>query len=792
MGVFLRAFRLSSRIFLPALAALAAVPPMPAHSQGNAAVITLVMPVGARQLGMGEAAVALSDDVYGTYWNPAGLAFGPVSNEWELMYPAARAGGARREFTALAARPRTGFLSRPALWVGARDGLVFYDGRRWRAHHEHVLEQGERIHAVVRRYVGGSDGLDSLVALVRAYNDVNTREDEEDLISLRIPYDLLFPGQPVTALALDNTDRLWVGTPEGLFRFDGQGWKAFDREENFTYLPRGTAPADTAEMDTAAAPGAFTGAGAQAGDTAASPFRKLGVTALAVKGATLWIGTTDGFYEYRQNAMFRRGQNILPTQRITSIAVHESVEDIYVGLEGAGVARYRPPRSAAAPARWRVFTATDGLLDDNVTRVLVDRFGHVYTAHPEGVSHFTLRSWEKIRFRGQQVRGLSLDEKNRVWVATSEGAWQFTPTHATPKGRRQAEKDRAAGGAASERMGGDWAHFHAGNGLSDKDVAATMAEGNDVWFLTAAGVERYHNAKAQVGFFYETLLPVLNLDDLYHAYMAATFPIEEWGTVGGFVNYVSFGQNLTTGEENSQATFSAYEMVAGLTYATRLNRNAGLGINAKFIYSALSRGVTSSGEKTDGIAASYAVDVGFLQKNLFGVTGLSYGLMLQNMGPAVFYVDQAQSDPIPFTWKTGFAYTLINQPNHRLVAVADINREAFSHSGNSTDPFWIGAWKEVVSPSGTDMSGSFSDKFGRVLAENSRRAVYNTGAEYVYANVVAVRSGYLHDISGKRRELDVGLGFMLSDILQIDGTFIRSFDDGIRNGQQRYSMILRF
>ncbi len=752
---------------------------MPAHAQGNAAVITLVMPVGARQLGMGEAAVALSDDVYGTYWNPAGLAFGPVSNEWELMYPAAAADGTRREFTAITTRPRMGFLSRPALWVGARDGLVFYDGRRWRPHHEHVLEQGERIETVVRRYVGGSDGLDSLVAKVLAYNGVKTREDEEDLITLKIPYDLLFPGQTVTALALDNTERLWVGTPEGLFRFDGQGWKTFDQEENFTYLPRGAAaPGDSA----APAPA----------DTSAGPFRKLGVTALAVKGATLWIGTTDGLYEYRQNTMYRRGQTTLPTQRITSIAVHESVEDVYVGLEGAGVARYRPPRSSAAPARWRVFTAADGLLDDNVSRVLVDRFGHVYTAHAEGVSHFTLRSWEKIRFRGQQVRGLSLDEKNRVWVATSEGAWRFTPAHSTPKGRRQAEKERAAGAAASERMGGEWAHYHSGNGLADKNVAATMAEGNDVWFLTGAGVERYHNAKAQVGFFYETLLPVLNLDDLYHAYMAATFPIEEWGTVGGFVNYVSFGQNLATGEENSQATFSAYEMVAGLTYATRLNRNAGLGINAKFIYSALSRGVTSSGEKTDGIAASYAVDVGFLQKNLFGINGLSYGLMLQNMGPAVFYVDQAQSDPIPFTWKTGLAYTVINRPNHRLVAVADINREAFSHTGNSTDPFWVGAWKEIVRPSGTDMSGSFGEKFRRVLGENSRRAVYNTGAEYVYANVVAVRGGYLHDISGKRRELDLGLGFMLSDILQIDGTFIRSFDDGIRNGQQRYSMILRF
>ncbi len=769
--------------------------PAPVRAQGGAAVITLVMPVGARQLGMGEAATAISDDVYGTFWNPAGLSFGPVSNEWELMLPGARDGMPPRAFTAVATRPRTGFLVRPAVWVGANDCLAFYDGRRWRDHHEHVLDEGEKIEAVVRRYTGGVGNLDSLAAKVRAYNGVKNKQDEEELITLKIPYDLLFPGQPVTALALDNTDRLWVGTPKGLYRFDGQGWKIFDREEGFTYLPKGTVSktdssraADKLQSgDTLATAAPIPSDTAATTDSAASPFRSLGVTALAAKGTTLWIGTNDGLYEYRQNTMYRRGQNLLPTQSITSIALNDAVEDVYIGLDGHGVARYRAPRTSTGAARWRVFTAaTDGLLDDDVRHVLVDRFGHAYTAHPDGVSHFTLRSWEKIRFRGQKVRGLALDEKSRVWVATSEGAWQFTPTHATPKGRRDEEKSKGDPAAENknERMGGEWEHFHSGNGLHDKDVVSVQAEGSDVWFLTGAGVERYHGAKTQVGFFYETLLPALNLNDLYHAYMAATFPIEEWGTVGGFVNYVSFGKNLTTGEAGGQSTFNAYELVAGLTYATRLNKDAGIGLNAKFIYSALSRGVTSSGENTDGIAASYAVDAGFLQKNLFGLDGLAFGLVLQNMGPAVFYVDQAQSDPIPFTWKLGLAYAVLNRPNHRLTLAADLNREAFYREPGSdqAEPFWIGSWKAIASPGGS----------GTMLQENIRQTVYNTGAEYVYANVVALRGGYLLDITGERRELDIGLGFMLSDILQIDGAFIRSFDNGIRNGQVRYSMIMRF
>ncbi len=754
-----------------------------AHAQGGSAVITLVMPVGARQLGMGEAAVALADDVYGTYWNPSGLAFGPVANEWELMLPRVYKGDpstSKREFTTLVTRPRSGFLLRSIIWAGAKDGLYHYDGKTWSGYHKYDMEQGDKIEAVVRRYTGSGDHLEERVARVKEFNHVRTKEDEEDLITLKLPYNLLFPGQPVRALALDNSDRLWVGTPGGLYRFDGQGWKAFDREEGFTYLPDTTSVQEDSSGAKSSAPRPTV--------VSKSPFRQLAVTALAVKGVSIWIGTEDGLYEYKKNTITRRGENILPTQYITSIGIHPEIDEIYVGLKEHGLARYKAPKASGAAAKWKIFGTVDGLVDSNVTQVVVDKYGHVYTAHLGGVSHFSLRSWEKLHFRNQQIHGLALDESAHLWIATSEGAWKFTPSHTTPKGRRDAAEAQNTTGENTESQGGDWMHFHTGNGLNSKDVIALQTQGGDVWFLTSAGVERYHSAKSQVGFFYEGLLPVLNLTDLYHAFLGTTFPIEEWGTLGGFVNFVSFGQNLSAGDATSdQAKFDAYELVAAVTYATRLNKDAGIGVNAKFIYSALSQGVTSSGEKTDGVAASYAVDLGFLQKNLFTLRGLSFGFVMQNMGPAVFYVDQAQSDPIPFTWRLGLAYELIHTPNHKLTIAGDANREAFYRYGNTAAPVWIGSWKEIIHPSGTD-----NLTLAQTWNENLRRTVYNTGAEYVYASVVAVRAGYLHDFSGQRYEMDAGLGFMLSDILQIDGTFIKSFDNGIRNGQKRFSMILRF
>ena len=53
----------------------------------GSAIITLEMPVGARQLGMGEAGAALADDPTAMYYNPAGLAFGPLADEWRMSYP---------------------------------------------------------------------------------------------------------------------------------------------------------------------------------------------------------------------------------------------------------------------------------------------------------------------------------------------------------------------------------------------------------------------------------------------------------------------------------------------------------------------------------------------------------------------------------------------------------------------------------------------------------------------------------------------------------------------------------
>lgn len=709
----------------------------------GSAIITLEMPVGARQLGMGESGVALGDDANTLYYNPAGLAFGPISNEWELTRTSPAPGS--RHFTALAARTRKGFLSRSEVWAGSATGLLHFNGEEWLDYQAVLLEGSAKVRDVVRTFIGGEESLDSLAGVVRRYNKVETVADEEFLVQVNIPFSLVVHDTVTALLYEDRTEKLWVGTTKGLYRYDGRTWKFYAQEFG---TPR--------------------------------------ITALTNQGATLWIGTDNGLFTYRNGAFEQKGK-VLPSQNIAALAWSEMRKELYVGVQGAGVARLVPKVDDKGKDRWNLFTLDDGLLDLSPTALVVDSSGHVWSAHAEGLTHFNLRKWEQVRFDKNRVHSIAVSEKGAIWIGTDKGVWSHLPDYATAKGRKgeleNATRDSVSGS-------GTWNHYHSGNGLHSNNVYLLLPQENDLWFSSGAGIERFHSADNQVAFFYEKLLPVLNIPDLYHLYTGITFPAAEWGTLGVFVNFISFGQTVVTTETDADntSTFNSSETVVGLSYGTRLNRNWGLGLNFKFFYSRLSSGAAVG--EPDATTASYAVDAGLLGKDL-GIKGLNAGLVLANIGPNVYYVDKSNDDPIPLTWRFGLSYDLIRSVDHRLVVTADYNRTViYEDSKGKAQPFYISAWKAWFNPeTAKDDDGSYD-----TARKSIQEGQLNTGVEYTYANTVALRAGYLHDKTGQRQEVDFGLGVMLSDMLQLDIASIQGVGDvdGVRDGQMRFGMLFKF
>lgn len=739
-------FNLFSRLYIIPLivSAMAIV----AHSQ---AIVTLVMPVGARQLGMGETAIALADDVFATFWNPAGLAFGPLADEWELSLSQEK-NPQSQQFTALGSKERTGFLSKSALWSGTKDGLMHYDGKAWKQYHEHVLEQGEKISKVVADFVGSIDNTDSLVKIVKEYNSIKSAQDEEELISLKLPYNLLFQTRIVTTLLVDKAQRVWVGTDRGLYRFDGLHWKSFLTDSAFI--------AEGPKQDSI-----------------------WYITDLALRESEVWIGTRSGLYRYRQTQFAKRGDDILPSQNISGIATHPKSKEVFIALQNIGIAHYIPARGQGLPAKWRIYTVADGLLDSVINNLVLDAYGHVWVSHPGGVSHYTLSDWQRYNFNKQVVHRIELSNDGEIWIGTDKGVWKHTPFYTNAAGRSKKKTDATP----ADRPKGEWIHYHSGNSLSDNNDLVIESQGDDVWFVTNAGVERYNAARSQVGLFYESLLPKLQLADLFHAYAAMTTPLQDWGTVGGFVNFISFGEITYQDDNEDKKPFSARELVAGLSYGTKISKRTALGVNLKFIYSALAPDLSAAQDQEDAVAYSFAVDGGLLWKKI--LKGLSVGLVLQNMGPAVFYVDRNQTDPLPFTWKLGLAYEIFSTANHKLTVATDFNRESFyfDEKSNDPEPVYIGSWKSLIDPYNDGKDHDAAD----ILSENAAKIIYNAGIEYVYASTFALRGGTLQDSRGKRNEIDMGAGFLLSDMLQADLGMIYD-TQGIRGNQVRASVILKF
>ncbi|MDR2555962.1 MAG: PorV/PorQ family protein [Fibromonadaceae bacterium] len=712
---------------------------------GASAVVTLEMPVGARQLGMGESGVALGDDGNSLYYNPAGLAFGPLANEWELSLKLPQGADSGQFYTAFAARNRRGFLTRNEVWAGTASGMLHFDGQLWRDFLTVPLEGNAKLRDVVRTFIGTEVSLDSISGVVRNYNGVKTLKEEEPLVEVKIPFSIMVQDTVTAMLYETRTEKLWVGTAKGLLRFDGRGFKNF-----------------------------------------ASEFGVRRITALANQGATLWIGTDNGLFAYRNGVFEQRGA-VLPSQKITSIAWHEMRKELYVGVEDAGIARLIPKQNDNEKDKWSVFTLQDGIVDLSPRAVAIDSSGHIWVVHKEGLSHFNLMRWEQIRFENNEVHGITVSEKGTIWIGTNKGVWNYLPEYATPSGRKS---ETELGKNETEGTQGKWSHYHTGNGLENNTVWRVLSLGNDVWLSTGAGVERYHAAQNQVAFFYERLLPVLQLPDLYHLYTGVTFPLGDWGTWGVFLNFISFGETTVSDEINPDqvSSFNSSEVVLGLSYGTRLNRNWGMGLNFKFFYSALSSGAAL--HEPDATTMSYAIDVGILGRDLW-IKGLRFGAVLANIGPNVYYVDKSSEQPIPLTWRFGFSYDLLKLPDHRIILNADYNRTViYENSKGEIQPFYISAWKSWFNPETAEDGDNAFDTFIKSFQEG----IVNLGVEYVYAGTVALRAGYLHDKTGKRQELDIGLGVMLSDMLQLDIASIQNVGnlEGVRDGQLRFAGLFRF
>ncbi|MGK9367687.1 type IX secretion system outer membrane channel protein PorV [Melioribacter sp. Ez-97] len=298
-----------------------------------------------------------------------------------------------------------------------------------------------------------------------------------------------------------------------------------------------------------------------------------------------------------------------------------------------------------------------------------------------------------------------------------------------------------------------------GTGLADNS-AAIFWNPAGIAFLTGS----------EVSFTHSNWLPQFHLD-LFYDYATYRQYIEDLnGSVTASVTYMNYGEIVRTGSDSPEpiGTFRSFDAALTLGYATKLSNDWGLGLNFRIIHSRLADKPTEA-EQGKGVATTVSFDVGamwrpeHLNLPLIGDMSnrLSIGMNLSNIGPKIYYIDQAQADPIPTNFRLGFATRLYQDDFNSITMTLDFSKllvdkgEAFRGEVDSNaTPKQRKDFYEAIFTAWADQP----------LSEEIRDITTAVGLEYWYGQpgdfMFALRAGYFYEDPsfGNRKFVTIGAG----------------------------------
>ncbi len=258
-----------------------------------------------------------------------------------------------------------------------------------------------------------------------------------------------------------------------------------------------------------------------------------------------------------------------------------------------------------------------------------------------------------------------------------------------------------------------------------------------LWLASSEKVVIKANGRSEASFMHAKWLPEL-ADDLYYSFLSFTTRAGSWGTFGGNITFISYGRFVRTSETGPTeiGSWDAYDVSVAGSYGTSLLGKLKGGISAKLIYSHLAEQGATQYERGEGTSTGFAVDFGFLYQMS---PRLNWGLAVTNIGPKMAYIDAAQADPMPTNLGFGFAYKLLRSDYYTLLVASEINKEV------------------------ADLDDGFREELKQVIL--------NGGAEFLYANIIAFRAGYIHDEEGKLKTATAGVGLYLFNTFRFDFSY---------------------
>ena len=332
----------------------------------------------------------------------------------------------------------------------------------------------------------------------------------------------------------------------------------------------------------------------------------------------------------------------------------------------------------------------------------------------------------------------------------------------------------------------------AGTGLADNSSAVFWNPGG-LGFLTGDQLILTH----------APWLPEFS-SDLSYDFLSYTHYLPNWdGNVAASITYFNLGtfnKTLSSGP-TVVSTWHAFEFAVTLGYGAQISDGLGVGANFRYIRSELAPFGTEQ-EVGTGIASDVSFDLGLLYRPqtldlpVIGNFGnrLGIGVDLSNLGPTLYYIDQAQADPLPTNLRVGLAIHALKSEYNNLYLVFDASRTMVRVRTDST---------MYIDPASQDTTWNFTtsvDPLPRSLlttwsdGSGLKRIIISMGAEYWYGHprLIALRIGYYKENPnfGGRNFMTFGAGIRYG-IYGFDFSYISTFDqNNPLSNQLRFSLSL--
>lgn len=277
--------------------------------------------------------------------------------------------------------------------------------------------------------------------------------------------------------------------------------------------------------------------------------------------------------------------------------------------------------------------------------------------------------------------------------------------------------------------------------------------------------------------------------------------LNERSAFGASFKYFSLGE-IESRElpEDLPLILSPNQFTLDISYALRLAEGFSMAVAGRYLRSDLKLAPVDP----DATAAStFGVDISAFYRSDIGDYGdfggrWRAGASVSNIGPKINYDEGGQENFIPTNLKVGGGFDFILDSDNSIGTYLEFNKllvptpQDFNQDGDYGDIEDIEKYNSIGAIEGIFMSfGDAPEGFSEELKE----VTWSLGAEYIYQEVFALRTGYFHEspLKGSREFFSFGAGFKYTAV-NIDISYLFSTSEVVSplEGTLRFGLTFDF